>query len=41
MFSGALLAELFGQVGLDTNIAHSGYASFVIGNEGDVNKMFA
>ena len=30
-----------GQVGLDTLTALAGYASFVIGNEGEVNKMFA
>jgi hypothetical protein len=29
------------QVGLDTPAAQSGYASFVIGNEGEVNKMIA
>jgi hypothetical protein len=30
-----------GQVGLDTFTALAGYASFVIGNEGEVNKLFA
>jgi len=30
-----------GQVDIDTLAALAGYASFVIGNEGEVNKMFA
>ncbi len=34
-------AEHNDQVGLDTLAVLSGYASFVIGNEGEVNKMFA
>lgn len=37
----AFSSEVNGQVGLDTLAALAGYASFVIGNEGEVNKMFA
>jgi len=34
-------SDLIDQTGLDTLAEQSGYASFVIGNEGEVNKMFA
>jgi len=37
----AFSSDKTSQVGLDTLMALAGYASFVIGNEGEVNKMFA
>jgi hypothetical protein len=37
----AFPAEQHGQVGLDTLKAPMGYATGVIGNEGEVNKMIA
>jgi hypothetical protein len=41
LFDCALSSEQCSQVGLDTLTALAGYASFVIGNEGEVNKMIA
>src|SRR4051794_38948675 len=37
----AALSDLSRQVGLDTSTAHVGFARCVIGNDGEVNKLFS